>query len=242
VINIADALTVVIFTSPVPSHPSDWILENVYVSIRNHLPDCRILILADGVNGTEPEDYKAFKRTVAGRGHEILEFTGSHHQTLMLKHCLDNGVIKTPLVLVGEHDWGIQDLSISWEEIIESVLDPAVPFQLVQIKQGDFGDWEKDHFGNSLQTRGITLRETNWFQGPMHIASCEWYRGLVSEFTKPDFLECDQMDAALHVNNRIKEMACYIPKGVFSPGRLYHLDGRNAKDFYLAPGMFVLSE
>lgn len=214
-------------------------LENVCTSIKYQLSACRILILADGGPSSEGEAYKEFKRTVKNCGLEMIEFVGWHHQTLMLKHCFFPGcdVIKTPLVLVGGHDWGFRALPIDWKGITEALLDPAMPFSLVQIKQADFADWEKGHFGKSIVTHGVTLLETNWFQGPMHVARCDWYRKVVENFTKPAMLESDQMNDSLLTDGRMKEMAVYIPSG--DPGRLYHLDGRNAKEFYLAPGMFI---
>ena len=231
---MVERLTVVLFTSPVPSHPQDWVLENVYSSIRHQLPDCRILVLCDGVNGAEPETYQQFKRKIKDRGYETVEYIGWNSQTLMLKKALEN--IHTPLILVGEHDWGIRDLPINWEGIAKAILDPEVAFSLVQIRQAHLAEWEKDHFGQRINAHGIILLETNWFQCPMHVASCEWYKKIVVDFATPQMLEGDQMNAALEVQN-FKGMACYIPSGEDS-GRLYHLDGRNVKDFFIAGGMF----
>ena len=68
---VQDNLTVLIFTSPVPSHPSTWLLERVYSSIRRHLPGARIVILADGKAGDEPKEYVEFKDNVRQLGWEL---------------------------------------------------------------------------------------------------------------------------------------------------------------------------
>jgi hypothetical protein len=238
---LQDDLTVTLFTSPRPSHPEEWILENVYLSVRNQLPDCRILILADGVkDGPEPPQYKEFKERIEDRGWEMVQFTGWHHQTMMLRECLWSGVIKTPLVLVGEDDWGIQDLPIEWEGIVGALLDPAVPYSYVNIRQADMAPWEEGHFGKTIHTHEITLLETNWLQTPIHVARCAWYKNIVKNFTLPKQLECDEMADGLKANDAIKELTCYIPTvDPAHSGRLYHLDGKNATARYIAGGMFM---
>jgi hypothetical protein len=113
---LQEKLTVVLFTSPIPSHPNTWILENVYSSIRRHLPHVRIVILADGTECEEPASYRQFKERAQQKGWELIAFKGKHHQTLMLRHALlTPGLIETPLLMVGEGDWGILRLFIDWQ-------------------------------------------------------------------------------------------------------------------------------
>src|SRR5580693_2070785 len=112
---VQDNLTVLLFTSPVPSHPSTWLLEKVYGSIRVHLPNVRIVVLADGVNGDEPGPYVEFKDNVRKLGYELAEFKGWRYQTLMLRDFLPE--VKTSLVMIGEHDWGLRRLFIDWRGI-----------------------------------------------------------------------------------------------------------------------------
>ncbi len=236
--SLKDDLTVTLFTSPLPSHPGDWILENVYLSVRNQLPDCRIIILADGIDGEEPASYKDFKGRIKSRGYEVVEFSGWHNESLMFKHCLQE-MITTPLILVGEGDWGMQNLPIEWEGLVAALMDPAIPYSYINIRQNDIDGWENGHFGATIRTHGITLLETNWFQTPMHLARCDWYRKIVENFTLPAQLECDQLAHALQDNNAVKDMTCYIP--TVDPGhpkRLYHWDGKNAKELYIPGNMF----
>ena len=45
----AEAITVVIPTSPLVVHPSTEIIDEIYTQTRKQLPDSHILILVDGV-------------------------------------------------------------------------------------------------------------------------------------------------------------------------------------------------
>jgi hypothetical protein len=221
-------MTVLVFTSPIPSHPHTYVLERVYNSIRRHLPDVRIIILADGVDGPEPLAYTQFKNNVKQRNWEIMEFKKKSHQTLMLRQVLlTPGFITTPLLMIGEHDWGIRPRYIDWEGIVYSLLDPACIFQLIQLRQDRIGGWEmgSKFFGDLTSAHSVCLLPTTEFQCPTHVARCDWYRKLVPFFRSPDFLEKQELENALQTTGAVKEMACYVPAGPM--GRLYHLDGRN---------------
>jgi hypothetical protein len=218
-------ITVLLTTSHIPSHPSAWVLENVYNSIRKHLSDARIIILADGVDGEEPWEYREYKAEVKRRGWEILEFSGKHHQTLMMRHALlTPGLIETPLVMVGEHDWGLRARYVDWYGISSALLDPAGRFRLIQLRQDTVDSWEYGFLGDATSCRGIGLLPTTCYQFPMHVAVCSWYRRLLPSLREPNFLESsDEWTKVLEDTGAMKEMACYIPAGPM--GRLYHLNG-----------------
>ena len=46
-------ITVVIPTSPIPSHPSTAIIDETIASVRKQLPDSRIIVTADGVRAEQ---------------------------------------------------------------------------------------------------------------------------------------------------------------------------------------------
>jgi hypothetical protein len=227
-------LTVLIFTSHVPSHPHVWLLENVYKSVRRHMPNVRIVVLADGYDGLEPDSYTQFKQTVRERDWEIIEFRQRMHQSLMLKYALlTPGFITTPLVMVGEHDWGLKPLYIDWRGITDVLLNPQNKFKLIQIRQDMLGAWElcAGFLGEVVtvasKKREVHLLPTRWFQCPTHIVRCDWYRQLAPSLKEPDFLERKDMENALKDTGAVEQMACYIPDGPM--GRQYHLNGREVK-------------
>lgn len=222
-----DKITVLIFTSPVPSHPSTRLLENVFNSVRAHLSSARIIILADGCDGPEPEAYTQFKNAAASKGWEVVGFTGHHHQTLMLKYALlTPNLVTTELVFITEHDWGVKPLFINWHGIVETLAAPIRKVNLIQIRQERISTIEHDNCFSeaAMDVNGIKLLPTACFQCPSHVARVDWYREQVRELRIPDFLERDELRAALVRSGGIHEMAAYIPMGFVS--RLYHLNGR----------------
>lgn len=225
-----DEITVLLFTSHVPSHPDSWLIENVYDSIRHHLPTVRIIVLADGYNGLEPPEYIQFKENIKQKNWEVIEFEKKSHQTLMLRHALlTPGLITTPLVMVAEHDWGLKPLHIDWKGIVETLTVPLSDFSMIELRQDKIGIWEwKDNFfRDPVDVNNLKLMPTTLFQCPTHIARCDWYRRLAYALFIPDFLERDELQLALKVSGAVSEMACYLPAGPI--GRLYHLNGREVR-------------
>lgn len=218
-------ITVVIFTSYVPSHPLTWLIDRVADSIRRHLPDSRLVFLADGCEGPEPPEYREFKDRAKAR-YELVEHQGRHHQTLMLKGFI--GLVDTPLVLVGEHDWGIRKAYIDWRGIANALLDMAFPFDLVQIRQARLAGWEHRHTGGVVRHCETNFAPTTLFQCPVHVALTAWYQGLSRHFSQPSMLEGDQTADALKTIQGLDRMAIYIPDGPAQ--RLYHLNGRELRD------------
>ena len=66
-VNSANLVTAVITTSPLYGHPSTDVIDAAYESIRFHLPEVRVLILADGVRKEQKcwaERYAVYKRNL----------------------------------------------------------------------------------------------------------------------------------------------------------------------------------
>lgn len=224
----AAEITVLLFTSFVPSHPQSFMIEKVYNSIHSQLPSARIVVLADGCDGQEPSRYAEFKADIRQKEWEMLEFQVKSHQSLMLRHVLlTSEFVKTPLVMVCEHDWGLEPRYIDWGGIVKVLLDPRSAVSLIQLRQAGIGEWEwNSYFFNDVMTRyGISLLPTTNFQCPTHIARTDWYRQLAPFLTVPDFLERAELENALKATGGINKMAAYIPAGPMR--RTYHLDGRN---------------
>lgn len=221
-----ELLTVLLFTSPVPSHPDPWLLRWVYDSIRVQLPKARIVVLADGVDGEEPSEYVEFKDNVRKLGWELVDFKGWHYHTLMLKDALES-VVKTPLVLIGEHDWAFRPRFIDWRGITSALLDTSERFRLVQLRQATVAGWEAPFLSELVPWYDIRLLPTTHFLDSVHVANCDWYRELASLFQRPQNLEGSDLTFFLRECKKLHQMACYIPTGPM--GRLYHLDGAHVR-------------
>ena len=220
-------ITVLLTTCPMPSHPSPWVVEAVVRSIRRHLPTSRIVILCDGPKGEEPESYTQFKDAARELEMELMVFSSHHHQTLMVKGALD--LVTTPLVIVGDGDWGFHHKYINWHGIVATLTDENSRFKHIQIRQDELGTWEWDMkcFGTLKRIHGIDLLPTTNFQAPTHIARTDWYRKIASYLTLPQLLERQNMWDALRITGGINEMAAYLPPGPI--GRLYHLNGQHVQ-------------
>ena len=122
-----DEITVVIPTSPIPSHPDTRLIEAAIESIRKHIPGVPILIQVDGLraeNENRREQYEEYKRRLpmmAFRyGNTGLHFFSEYkHQAEMMRETFAE--IKTPLLFYMEHDWEILDLPIDWTGIVNAV-------------------------------------------------------------------------------------------------------------------------
>lgn len=141
-------LTVVIPTSPIPSHSIGTnrtaIIDKTLQSIRHHIPNSKIIIMADGVRPQvehRRSDYEVYKRELRAKlgqygDCEMTEFDSYTQQAKMLRLTLER--VKTPLVFFAEHDTSLvtthnprdgapstvggietlpEDLIIDWEAI-----------------------------------------------------------------------------------------------------------------------------
>lgn len=221
---LREVLTVVIFTSPIPSHPDPWIINDVCRSIRQQLHGVELVVLADGTPGPEPASYTEYKRIV-----NVIPSGTWKYQTGLIQYIKN---LTTPLVLVVEHDTGFRNRLIDWKGITDALTEPS-PFGLIQIRPGNLGDWEltrgkqkHGYYASPVNRAGVTLLPTHLFQ-PVFVARRNWLEKLLPFLTEPQHLEGDQMHEALLKTGMINEMASYIPE-IPNSGRLYHLDGRSA--------------
>src|SRR3990167_3538122 len=108
-----DTLTIVMPTSPIPSHLSTEVVEESIRRLRAYpdLKDCEILIQIDGIREEQRHreaDYEEYKRRLLWLcAHEFenclpIVFDEHLHQAGMLRATLDR--IRTPLLFYVEHD------------------------------------------------------------------------------------------------------------------------------------------
>jgi hypothetical protein len=209
-------ITVLVPTSPIPSNPDTFILEDTLKAIRYHLPTAKIIILMDGVRpACEPRtaDYAEFKHRVRVRCEEgqygnasFLEFGLWTMQADMVRHALQ--YIQTPLVLFNEHDATLvttenprdgrhdtlpQDLVIDWEAICQCILGgQANTVRLYYVGERTIPD--HDHLmRDEFECAGVKFKRTVQFSGWPHVSSLEFYRRLFKMHFIPgkrDMLEC----------------------------------------------------
>lgn len=123
-------LTILISSSPIPSHPSIEIIKETIASIRRHLPTEPVWIMQDGVRKEQEEHidkYIEYLHRLAAHCvlHEknvtLMPFPEFLHQGLITQRTLD--LVKTPFVFYAEHDTPLLDRPIDWRMLKEVLAD-----------------------------------------------------------------------------------------------------------------------
>lgn len=229
-------ITILIPTSPIPSHPSTAILDETIANIRKYT-DAKIIILFDGVHESlehRRADYEAYIEEIVytrkpeyGEYQSIL-FPEHTHQAIMTRFALLNHV-RTNLILFCEHDTSpIGEIPfnalcdfVQHNDLINCVrfnIFERIPAEHQYLMIGEISE----HFP-------IT-RTIQWSQRP-HIAKAKWYIDILNEYFKPNaktMIE-DVMHSVVQVKyDELKKdifgLAIYTPEG--NQLRSYHSDGR----------------
>lgn len=122
---LAAAVTVVVCTSPIPSHPSPALLEatlDSFESCTGDLHHCRTIVVCDGctideanphpkwgrVSRAQRDDYDTFKATLRRKVEtsrfEVMELA-THHGFARAVLAVVQDTVQTELCLVVQHDW-----------------------------------------------------------------------------------------------------------------------------------------
>lgn len=238
--NTVDDITVMVPTSPIPSHPDTKILDETIASIRHHLPDAEIIIQIDGVRKEQEDktdDYKKYITRVLWnclhKWERVLPivFDEHRHQTGMARETLD--LVQTPLLFYCEQDTPL-------------VLDYEIPFDMFSktLKAGQ-SDLIRLHFeagipephkhlmlGVDKNNKELT-RTIQWSQRP-HLASKAYYKRILNDnFTAKtnSFIEDKMHSVVQSAYNADGLMGWNQHKlHIFTPigniKRSYHTDGR----------------
>lgn len=187
---LSDKLTIVIPTSPIPSHPSAAIILDTISKLRSYpeLIDCRILVMADGVRSEQMDrldDYRAYlsclKAYAAACDNRIrlIEFPDHQHQGNTLRATLPE--IHTPLLFYVEHDtWPTGEIDFRG---ICRVVENGGAVHCVRLHI--MHEIHPEHQYLMLDKVPVVvdgvpmLRTFQWSQRP-HIAKTEWYRWIIS--------------------------------------------------------------
>ena len=184
------AVTVLMPSSPTPSHPSTEMLEDTVARLRAYpeLRGAEILLMLDGVRGEQAdraEAYEEYRRRVVELCAWDSRFTGvlpivhaEHlHQAEMTRRALD--LARTPLVLFVEHDTYPHG-EIDWPGLFRVASREDVDAVRLHI----FDRVMPEHvplYGQRREVDGVPVIPTRqWSQRP-HLAKASWYRRMIAE-------------------------------------------------------------
>lgn len=234
--NLSEAITVVIPTSPIPSCPSTTLIEQTIHSIRVHLPDCEILIQADGVR-PEQEKFRERYRIYLERlesicsnpynGITMLQFQEFHHQAAMMKRTLKQGDILTPLLFYVEHDLPLLPDPINFNGIAHLALSGA----LNQVRLHYWSQILDEHKYLMVDEKPLSMdgvpiiRTVQWSQHP-HIARVDFYERLMESFSPECRTMIETKVYGMVQSARWDDYRC----GIYAPEpnlrRIWHSHGR----------------
>jgi len=237
--DVNDMITVLMPTSPIPSHPSLDIIAETVQSVRDRLPGAEILVMADGVSpdmAHRRPDYDEYLRRLAWVSNlewdNVVPFLfGTHtHQVGMTRRILDE--VRTPLVLFVEHDTPLVG-DVDWAGCARAVLSGAA--NLIRFHhEASVLDPHKHRMVDEVprDVEGVPLlRTVQWSQRP-HLAATGVYRNWLDAgwWRESDGMIEDRMHSVLetdwsqHRDPARFRLTMYAPEGDIK--RSTHLDGR----------------
>lgn len=234
-------ITVLVSTSPIPSHPSTAVLEQTLDTVRERLPHAEIIVMADGVHPDQEHRrsaYEDFLRQMVWKcAHEwdnVVPLVAEHHahQANMTRAALE--LVATPLVLFVEHDTPLcEDIPFdALADVIESG-----QANLIRLHHEAHVLEPHQHLMLDREPQIIDgvplLRTVQWSQRP-HLASAGFYRSIITTYfgSESRTMIEDVMHGVLDAAWRIHRLAgwqqfrtwMYAPAGDMK--RSLHLDGR----------------
>jgi len=231
-----NSITVIISSSPIPSHPSPRMIKETIASVRAHLPESEILIMQDGVRPEQEHrrvDYETYKQELLflcrNEYHNVLPifFDEFLHQAEMTRRTLDK--IKTPYLLFLEHDTPLCDsLPIEWDGIVR-ILESGWA-ESVRFHHYDLGYIHPEHWHLMIdkerqEAGGIKAMRTNQYSQRPHVAMVDFYRRMMSNFSENNrtFIE-DRVYTLFYEGKSPFKLAIYTPEGHIKRSR--DLNGR----------------
>lgn len=238
-------ITCVVFTSPIPSHPSTAILVETVSSIRFHLPDAQIIIAFDGVRQEQrrmQDKYLHYMRNVADDplffqpNMKMITFADHLHQVGVLRRVLP--LVSTPLIMPIEHDTPlVVDYVLPIKGICQAIQSEDVNSVRFLHEAAILPEHEYLTEGK-MESHGVPLTRTKQFSARPHIASVEFYQKLLDKFSP--HAKCFVEDYAHSVCQTAPwdewKLSIYTPEG--NQKRSYHTDGRSGGEKYDATQVF----
>lgn len=191
-----EAITVLLLTSPLPSHPSTAILDETLASVRHWLPTADVLLLCDGVRPEQEDRREAYTEAIRRHLHDCalnwervtpLLFAEHRHQSGMLRSALAQ--IRTPLTMFVEGDCPVvTDELVEWDGICECILSGDL--HLVRLHHeahlhlAEHGHLYLEH--EPVEMHGVPMVRTAQFSARPFVASTAWLRETVARYFAED--------------------------------------------------------
>lgn len=228
-----DDITVIIPVSPMPSHPSGEVLDEVLANVRERLPDSEIILMFDGVGPTLMHlkaQYEEYKTAMLWKINNELQnvvplvFDAHSHQSLMTKKALE--LVRTPLILWSEQDTPLHNEIPMAElaEIVKTGYANSIRFSHEATVLPDHVDLFLDT--TPIQILGQPLLRTKQWSGRPHLATTDFYRTIAEKYwdNEPRFIEHIMYGHVVEGDYEEFRLHLYAPDGTYV--RSKHLDGR----------------
>jgi hypothetical protein len=232
-------MTVIIPTSPIPSHPSIEIIEDTVRSIMERT-NAEIIIQVDGVRKEQAgraDDYALYTRRLLLAAEQWPNVTPivykEHlHQAEMLRRTLD--VVDSEYILYVEHDTPLVN-DIPWDDIIHTMREHRLNVMRFHHESHILDDHKHLMVGRQPQDGWWPTMQ---FSQRPHIARTQWYRDVLQRFFDPSarvFIEDTIYGVLANAKPRAAcweewRTAIYHPEGTIQ--RSIHTDGRGIDPKY----------
>lgn len=244
-----ESITVIIPTSPIPSHPDTRVIDETISTVRTHLPTSEIILMIDGVREEQEhfkKNYQEYTRRILWKSNNEWTnvvpflFPNHAHQAYMTRKTVMY-YVKTPLILFVEHDTPLTpDREIPWESIENHILSETGNVVRLHHEALVLDVHKHLMIGEPENTfKGRYWRTYQWSQRP-HVASTKFYKQMLEKYFAPNaktMIE-DRIYGVLEEAYRTQGKAgwnkfkvwIYTPEGDIK--RSYHLDGREGESKY----------
>lgn len=229
-------ITVVIPTSPIPSHPNTEMIEFVISSIRYQLPNSRIIIMCDGVRDAvshRKEQYEEYKKNLRFLFEKdfpkimIKEFNKPSQQAMMLQSTLSE--IEDPVMFFVEHDCVILPKKIDWNAISESLLSDSLRY--VRFYWQNTIHPEHDYLmGELVELYGSKFIKTKQWSGWPHLSTKKQYARDLFQYFNGDNEMLESIFYGPCANSSWNKFRTGIYITEEGTQFFKHLDGRNGED------------
>lgn len=239
-----DMVTILMPSSPIPSHPSTEIIDQTIASVRQQFPKAEIIIMIDGVREAQEHrraDYEAYKQRLLWKCNFEwknvlpLVFDRHTHQAGMTRKALE--LVKTPLILFVEHDTPlVTDMPFEWDGLLNIVLTGEAHVVRFLHESRILPDYEYLMLDTCPKEMcGIWVTRTvQWSQRP-HLSTTAFYRRIIQDHFSPEAVTMieDRMHGIVqnaYNENRMRwfdfRIVIYCPDMCKSIQRSTNLDGR----------------
>jgi hypothetical protein len=187
-----DLVTCLIPTSPIPSHPSTAIIDEVIAGIRHYFPVAKIIIMCDGVRPSVEHRRSQYQQYLTRLNSSIdmfypnvqlKIFADPTQQAWMTRETLKE--VTTPFVIFNEHDAILKsEPPIEWDAIFHLLeTDDA---NLVRFYHWD-RIWHEHEYlmRGEFMHSGVHFVRTVQFSGWPFIAKTDYLRRLVTDYFGP---------------------------------------------------------